>query len=86
MHIFKNYLLIIYLVNAYINNIQFGDTLILWKLSGGINMYTDINSQNDEFNRMQEKIKDTIESIVANPHISNPICNSSAENSHTDEF
>ena len=49
-------------------------------------MYTDINSQNDEFNRMQEKIKDTIESIVANPHISNPICNSSAENSHTDEF
>lgn len=40
-------------------------------------MYTNINSRDDEFNRMQEKIKDTIESIVTNPHISNTSLNSS---------
>ncbi len=50
-------------------------------------MYTDINSRDDEFNRMQEKFKNTIESIVTNPHISNTIYNSSnTENTHTEYY
>lgn len=43
-------------------------------------MYNSFNSENDEFNRMQEKIKSTIESIVANNHIYNPPVNSSFNN------
>lgn len=48
-------------------------------------MYTDINSKDDEFNRMQEKIKNIIDNIVANPHLSSTTSNSSTAKNTPDK-
>lgn len=48
-------------------------------------MYSNSNIENDQFNRMQNKIKDTIDSMVSNNHIINPCNNSSpTDNNNTD--
>lgn len=47
-------------------------------------MYDQSNSENDDFNRMQQKIKDTIESMVTDTHIYNPPTSSSSDNTSED--
>ena len=47
-------------------------------------MYDQLNSENDDFNRMQQKIKDTIDSMVTDTHVYNPANNSSPDNTNVD--
>lgn len=47
-------------------------------------MYNQFSSENDDFNRMQQKIKDTIDSMVTDTHAYNPPTNSSPDSTNVD--
>lgn len=49
-------------------------------------MYTDSNYNDDEFTRMQEKIKDAIDSMVTQNHIYNKTDNSISSQKTTNNF
>lgn len=48
-------------------------------------MYDQFNSENNDFNRMQQKIKDTIDSMISDNHIYNPPFTSSEDNMNSND-
>ncbi|WP_294153226.1 hypothetical protein [uncultured Clostridium sp.] len=49
-------------------------------------MYTDSNYNDDEFSRMQEKIKDAIDNMVTQNHIYNKTDNSDSSQNTTNNL